>query len=69
MLLYSDGLTEAVNPRVELFGEERLAEVAERTEGLDADGVIQEILKEVEIFKEGADPHDDLTLMVLKVSG
>ncbi len=67
LMLYSDGLTEAENPRVELFGEDRLQGIAERADGLSADALLQEVLLEVERFKEGAEPHDDLTLLILKV--
>ena len=69
IVLYSDGLTEAENPRVELFGEDRLLHIVERCDSLSAEEVMKEVLAEVEVFKEGADPHDDLTLMVLKVLG
>ncbi len=67
LMLYSDGLTEAENPRLELFGEERLQSIAERADGLNAEALLQDVLSEVERFKEGAEPHDDLTLLVMKV--
>ncbi len=67
VVLYSDGLTEAENPRLELFGEDRLLRIVERSDGLNAGELMKEVLAEVELFKEGADPHDDLTLMVVKV--
>jgi serine phosphatase RsbU (regulator of sigma subunit) len=67
VVLYSDGLTEAENPRLELFGEDRLLRIVERSDGLSAEELVKEVLAEVEVFKEGADPHDDLTLMVVKV--
>ncbi len=66
LLLYSDGLTEAENPALELFGDERLLRVLERAGGLDAQGLLEAILADVETFKQGADPHDDLTLLVVK---
>jgi serine phosphatase RsbU (regulator of sigma subunit) len=66
LILYSDGLTEAENIRVELFGEDRLQDIVERSASQTAEGLVGEILAEVERFKEGADPHDDLTLVVLK---
>ena len=67
VILYSDGLTEAENPRVELFGEERLQAIAEKPLPGDAQTLVDEILADVERFKEGAEPHDDLTLLVIKV--
>jgi serine phosphatase RsbU (regulator of sigma subunit) len=44
-----------------------LLRIVERCDGLNAEELMKEVLAEVEVFKEGADPHDDLTLMVLKV--
>jgi sigma-B regulation protein RsbU (phosphoserine phosphatase) len=67
VVLYSDGLTEAENPRLELFGEDRLLHIVERSDGWTADQLLKEVLADVEVFKEGADPHDDLTLLVVKV--
>ena len=66
LILYSDGLTEAMNPRMELFGEQRFMELAALGDGMNASELLQTILDRVEEFKEGADPHDDLTLMVLR---
>jgi hypothetical protein len=66
VVFYSDGLTEAMNPRQEQYGEDRLQSVVARAAGLDAAELAQAILDDVEIFKAGADPHDDLTLVVLR---
>lgn len=67
VLLYSDGLTEAENPEVELFGEERLLRIVEHCDALTAEELMQAVLAGVEVFKQGADPHDDLTLLIVKV--
>lgn len=65
-VLYSDGVTEAMNPAREEFGEERFAAtvVALRTKSaLDIrDGVMEAIQQ----FQRGAPVHDDITVMVLK---
>lgn len=66
IVLYSDGLTEAMNPALELYGEDRLQQVVARAAGQDATGLARAILADVEVFKSGADPHDDLTLVVLR---
>jgi serine phosphatase RsbU (regulator of sigma subunit) len=66
LVFYSDGLTEAMNPALELFGEDRLQEVVAVAAKESAAGLLQSILDEVERFKAGADPHDDLTLVVLR---
>ncbi len=66
VVFYSDGLTEAMNPRQEQYGEDRLQSIVARAAGLDAPELAQAILDDVEVFKAGADPHDDLTLVVLR---
>jgi sigma-B regulation protein RsbU (phosphoserine phosphatase) len=68
LVLYSDGLTEAENPTSELFGEERLVQAIEMSDCLDAQASLQRILHAVNEFKQDADPHDDLTLVILKRS-
>lgn len=65
LVLYSDGLVEAMNPRNELFGEDRLKEAVEQCGGLSAASAQARILEAVDRFTDGAEPHDDLTIMVL----
>ena len=69
LVIYSDGLTEAENPRREGFGEERLEAIAALADEMSPQDFVARVLGEVEQFKEGADPHDDLTIVVLKADG
>lgn len=66
IVLYSDGLTECMNSRNEQFGEERLAEVVERWAHLNARGLEAAIMEAARAFRGEADPHDDLTVVVLR---
>ncbi len=66
LLLYTDGVTEAVNPRNEEFGRERLADVIRQNVELSADGLIQKILQAVNNFTEGSALQDDITLVICK---
>jgi sigma-B regulation protein RsbU (phosphoserine phosphatase) len=66
LVLYSDGLTECMNSAKEQYGEERLCEVLRRFAHRNAHGIEQEILREARHFRGAADPHDDLTVMVLR---
>lgn len=66
LLLYSDGLTEAMNARQEQFGEDRLAGIVRQSDGLDAEGLMKRILDAVDEFVGGAEAHDDLTLVVVR---
>ena len=64
LLFYSDGLTEAHNPRREMFGFERVQELMGRS--LDRDGFIRHLLDEFEVFTgPGWEQEDDVTVVVL----
>jgi sigma-B regulation protein RsbU (phosphoserine phosphatase) len=65
VLCYTDGVTEAMSPEEEEFGEQRLAEVAIRQRGRSAEEVVGAIQTAVEAHTRGAPQHDDLTLLAL----
>jgi serine phosphatase RsbU (regulator of sigma subunit) len=67
-LFFTDGLSEAMNGRSELFGESRLRDIIEAVEGLTSEEIKEKILGEIRIFVGDAAPHDDMTLVVLKVA-
>jgi serine phosphatase RsbU (regulator of sigma subunit) len=66
-ILYSDGITEAMNEGREQFGEERLQAVVDSCDGQDARSTEQAILQAVREFIGSAPPHDDMTLFVVRV--
>lgn len=67
LLLFSDGVTEPVNPNGdEEFGEERLARVLAGLRGQSAESIIKCVNQKVEEFTAGAPPADDITLVVAK---
>src|SRR5260221_2677222 len=66
-LFFTDGLSEAMNTRAELFGEGRLRRILEEGEGLGSDELKVLILEEIRRFVGDADQHDDMTLVILKV--
>ncbi|HEX6739407.1 MAG TPA: SpoIIE family protein phosphatase [Vicinamibacteria bacterium] len=67
-LFFTDGLSEAMNVRAELFGERRLRDVLEQAESLSSDELKERILAEIRGFVGDAAQHDDMTLVVLKVA-
>jgi sigma-B regulation protein RsbU (phosphoserine phosphatase) len=67
VVLYTDGITEAMNERGDLFGDAALAEVVAHHHTLDAGGIRERVLREVRAFVGQAEPHDDMTLIVLKL--
>ncbi len=66
VLLYTDGVTETVNPDGDLYGEERLEVVATRVKSESVDQICQAIYDDVIEFQGEAEQFDDLTMMVLK---
>ena len=68
-LLYTDGLSEAMNAEGDLFSEERLRVLVEEHGGLGSDGLRERIVRDVEAHVATADPHDDMTLIVLTIDG
>jgi len=67
VLLYTDGVTEAVNGGNEQFGQQRLIKVVEDNRSLSAQELVKRIEQEVITFSEGQPQFDDLTVMVVRV--
>jgi sigma-B regulation protein RsbU (phosphoserine phosphatase) len=66
-VLYTDGVSEAMNADGDLYSEERLRVLVEEHGDLGADGLRERIVRDVEAYVAGADPHDDMTLIVIAV--
>ena len=66
LVLYSDGLTECMDSARQLYGEDRLSDVLRRNAHLNAIGIQDAILTDTRSFRGAADPHDDLTIVVLR---
>ena len=67
VVFYTDGITEATAPDGTMFGMDRLDEVLENCH-LRADGLIDEVLKALDLFTEGQPATDDRTILVGKIS-
>ena len=66
--LYTDGLTEAMNPEEEEFGEERLKEFIENNKDRDPAQFHLEFRSAMDKFSKKVPFHDDLTLLSLRFS-
>ena len=66
LVIYSDGVTEAMDPDGELFTEERLYEVIKQHHLSSAEELVQAIVEAVRTFAGTAPQSDDLTLIVVK---
>ena len=68
LVTYTDGVTEAENDRLELFGEERLVEkIGQLKDDMDEKTVVEHIYRAVKTFTAGHPQSDDITIMSLKV--
>jgi sigma-B regulation protein RsbU (phosphoserine phosphatase) len=67
LLLYTDGVTEAHNAKMKLFGKSRLEEILKQHPQTSAKDVVSTILHEVKKFADGAAQHDDIALLAIRV--
>ncbi|HET6581657.1 MAG TPA: SpoIIE family protein phosphatase [Methanoregula sp.] len=66
IVMYTDGVTESINAKEELFGEERLNAIIRKNARLSAQEILDRILSGVQEFAQDMPQFDDITLMVIK---
>lgn len=69
LVLYTDGLSESLNEAGEQFGPARIQAAAIGAAAGSAQDILDAILNQAIDFRGDIDPHDDLTLLILKVTG
>lgn len=69
LFLYTDGITEAMDPARNQFGEERLEAYLARAASGPTAAMIQGVVEEVKEFAAGAAQSDDLTALALRFGG
>lgn len=70
VLLYTDGVTEAMNAQGECYGEDRLeALIGSLDAGIAPDELTKQVEQGVAAFASGADQADDITLLALRFDG
>ena len=67
LLLYSDGITEAMNPEQHLFDQSRLESALKESAHFPADKIVERINLRLEEFVQSEEPHDDVTMVAIKV--
>ncbi|MFQ5636771.1 MAG: SpoIIE family protein phosphatase [bacterium] len=66
LLLFTDGITESMNRKKELFGEERLlSSLQGNGASFDAARIREKVFAEIETFVGETQQHDDLTMVVV----
>ena len=66
-LLFTDGISEAMNARDDLFGESRLGRLVETHAHLSSEELRERVLREIAAFVGDAPQHDDMTMILLKI--
>lgn len=67
LVAFTDGISEAMNPAEEEWGEECLIEAMKSCDGLNASDTITRIVEAADRFAAGAKQHDDMTLIVVRI--
>jgi sigma-B regulation protein RsbU (phosphoserine phosphatase) len=67
LVIFSDGVTEAVNTSNQMFGNQRLEQLVKKSEDLSAKEIKDRIEQEVLAFTRGLPQGDDITLVALKM--
>jgi sigma-B regulation protein RsbU (phosphoserine phosphatase) len=67
LYLYTDGVTEALNPQQKLLGNDYLKEMLNRhkADAADAETFVEALYKEVDAFADGEKQADDITMLYI----
>ena len=68
IVMYTDGVTEAFNPRDEEFGEVRLTDFIRNHRDAPVQEIIDDLIAELRTFFGNAPQSDDITLVVIRVN-
>ncbi len=66
LLIYTDGITEAMNAKRDLFGEERLLKIFRENGQLRVNPFVEQIKEDILSFTEGNPQSDDITLVAIR---
>jgi sigma-B regulation protein RsbU (phosphoserine phosphatase) len=69
LVLYTDGVTEAMDVEDRLFSEDRYAETLGRTKADDPESIVRDTLAAIEAFTGGAEQSDDITILAVQFHG
>jgi phosphoserine phosphatase RsbU/P len=67
VVLFTDGVSEAMNSKDEEWGEDRLLAAMKANRQATAAEILRAIFENADAFTAGAPQHDDMTLIVVKI--
>ncbi len=68
-LLYTDGVTEAMDAENNMYSDERLLKLMETMEMDSVESVVKDIVSSVETFEDGVAQTDDVTVLAFQFHG
>lgn len=68
LLLYTDGVSEALNVEKEEYGEENLIQTLKAIKDLSSQDILNKISNELKFFSAGTSQYDDITMISIKRS-
>lgn len=66
LAIFTDGITECMNDKNEIYGEERICQLLKENKELDAKTLTLKIIEDVQKFSIGTNYNDDRTLIIIK---
>ena len=69
LFIYTDGITEATNAEMKMFGNERLLTALNQSEDTSVKGLITNVRSAIGDFVKDAEQFDDLTMLCLEYNG
>lgn len=66
LVMFTDGVNEAMNINLEEFGDERFVGTLKKLTGKSCQEIIENVKGDVAAFTKGAEQSDDITMLVLK---
>ena len=67
IFLYTDGITEAVNGKEELYGEERLLSCLKNSDCMNSRELLKAVRADIDRFTDGTPQFDDITMLEFKL--
>lgn len=68
LVLYTDGVTEAMNNTGQMYGQDRLTSVIKAGRDLPPKELLKAIEKDIRNFEPKSKQHDDITIIVIKIA-
>jgi phosphoserine phosphatase RsbU/P len=66
LIMFTDGVVEATSSSDSFYGDERLHNLIKANHHLSAEDLMHQIMADLESFSDGANQHDDMTMLIIK---